>query len=212
MGFNNSLEYGIAISYLIHNGYLCYDKDFKHEENKNEIDARYGLTILKGYGCCRNFSDITRDMMMLLDYFVKNLYCYQGNIYQVRNYRRKSANHVINLIEYDGVKYGMDLFNGCILYRFKNPIILESISETSCLRLANKPYYEIIRGENDIDDILKEIEDYSNEAKKSVISPLEYGEIKAAVTNSLNIRKNDLDGFHNETREMKKKIVRMMYK
>ncbi len=120
LDFNNSLEYGIAISYLIHNRYLCYDKDFKHEENKNEIDARYGLTILKGYGCCRNFSDITRDMMMLLDYFVKNLYCYQGNIYQVRNYRRKSANHVINLIEYDGVKYGIDLYNGCLLYHFKS--------------------------------------------------------------------------------------------
>ncbi len=206
--FNSSLEYSIALAYLIHKGYLSFNKEFKSKEIQDEIHSRYGTTIIRGYGCCRNFSDMTRDMLMLLNYYVKNLYCYLPNLSLPKSAIYKQANHVINVIEYDGVKYGIDLLNSCALYRFKNPLTLERISSFDNDKIRNKPYFEIITGDSSLDEIKEELKDFNAERKKRTISPLEYeDEIKPETIIYMNEHKSILDEFHNDTNQIKEGIA-----
>ena len=208
LGFDTSLENAIALSYLIHHGYLTFDKNFKNEETKDEISARYGMTILKGYGCCRNYSDMGKDILMLLDYYVKNFYCYQPNLSLPKSARLKEANHVINLVEFDGCKYGIDLYNGCALYSFKDCFTLRKISSFDDGKLRYKPYYEILTGESTLEDIKRQLEDFKNESRKSHISFLVYEhDIRAQIVEFMNKHKDLFEDFHNETKSMKENIV-----
>ena len=208
LGLKTSIENAIALSYLIHHGYLSYNMKFSPKATDNEIKARYGMTILKGYGCCRNFSDMGKDIMKLLDYYVKNLYCYQPNLSLPKSAYMKQANHVINLIMYDGIKYGIDLYQGCALYYFKNSLTLERISQIDNSKIRFKPYYEITTGEGDLESIHKELEEFGLESKKPHLSPLIYEQdILPDTKQFMENKKRDLIDFHNETNEMKEHIV-----
>lgn len=210
LDLSSSLEYSIAVAYLIHNGYLTYDKKFRNDETKDEVHTRYGMSIIRGYGVCRNFSDINFDLLRLLDFYVKNLYCYQPQFLLPKSSRLKRANHVISLIEYDGNKYGIDLLNGCALYHFKTPLLLEQISMYDNSRIRNKPYYEIITEGKTLDDIMEELKEYRKLVNEGIISPIEYKELRGKTIIYLNAHKKMLDDFHLETEEIKNNIVRKM--
>lgn len=211
LDLNNSLEYCVAISYLIHKGYFSLDKEFSSVESRGEINSRYGTTIVRGNGCCRNFSDMTFDLMRLMDFFVKELYCYQPNLSLPKSARLKSANHVINVVEFEGVKYGFDLYNGPKLFSFKNPFVLKEISTFDSSMLRNKPYYEIIVDGLSIDDILRELEEYRIESKKQTISPYEYErDILFKTREYLTSQKSMLEDFHESTNEMKLSIAKKL--
>ena len=211
LDLDNSLEYSIAVAYLINNGFLTFDKEFKNIETKKEIHTRYGTTIVKGFGVCRNYSDLNKDIMTLLDYYVKNIYCFCPYLGLPKNARNKKSNHVVNMIEYSDVKYGIDLFNNCNLYHFKTPFILDRITTGPTRQMRYKPYFEVIVGESDFKDIPDQIREYSQESKKIELSAEEYEDGIRNKTNDYLSKHNDLfEDFHNETKEMKIEMVRMM--
>lgn len=205
---NTSLENAIALSYLIHHGYLSYNKEFDNKESKTEIDARLGITIVSGHGCCRNYSDMGYDILRLLDLYVKNYYCYLPNLSLPKSARLKEANHVINLVDFADVKYGIDLYQGCSLYSFKDSFIMQKLSMSDDFRIRFKPYYEILTGEGTLDSIQKEIEEFALESKKRKISALVYQEvIRPGTIEFMDKQKSVLEDFHNETNEMKEHIA-----
>jgi hypothetical protein len=102
------------------------------------------------------------------------------------------------------------LFNGCALYHFKNPLILEQISINTNGIIRNKPYYEIITEGKSLDDIKRQLEEYREYSKRKIISPYEYQDLKGEVIMYLNSQKNVLDDFHSSTRELKESIVKKM--
>lgn len=205
---NTSLENAIALSYLIHHGYLSYNKEFDNKETKNEIDARLGMTVVSGHGCCRNYSDMGYDVLRLLDFYVKKLYCYLPNLSLPKSAGLKEANHVINLIDFDDVKYGIDLYQGCSLYRFKDSFTMSKLSMMYDDRIRFKPYYELLTGEGTLESIKKEIEEYALESKKRTISAIVYEDVVRPETIAFMGRQKDiLEDFHNETNEMKEHIA-----
>lgn len=209
LDLSGPMDYSIAMAYLIKNGYLSYDKDFKDEETKQEVHTRYGTSIINGYAVCRNYSDINRDILMLLDMYVKNIYCYR-NPSGVNNSIKKSANHVVNLIEYDGVKYGIDLFNDCQLFKFDNSFILSRISDDKPSKMRYKPYFEIIVGDSTLEDVIKKVEEFDIESKKETISSYEYENgIKNRVLSYMKRNRDIFEDFHRETNEDKEEMVRL---
>lgn len=205
---NTSLENAIAVSYLIHHGYLSYNKKFDGKEEKDLVKDRLGMNIVRGHGCCRNFSEVGYDVLRLLDFHVKRFYCYLPILCLPNSVGSKQANHVINLIDFDDVKYGIDLYHGCSLYKFKNGLTMEKISMTDNGKIRFKPYYELLTGEGTLESIKKEIEEYALESKKRTISAIAYEDVARPETIAfMGRQKGILEDFHNETNEMKEHIA-----
>ena len=58
LNLSTSIEYSLAISYLIHKGYLTDDLSFILKNTELDLVSNLGISILTGEGCCRNISDI----------------------------------------------------------------------------------------------------------------------------------------------------------
>ncbi len=206
IGFNNSLEYSIALSYLIECGYLSKDFVFKPGIDTNEIKTKMGISIIDGVGCCRNFSSLHKDIFDKMDLSIKPFYCYEGNNFFKKS-RKRAANHVLNLVEYDDNTYGIDLYNNNMLYHFKNKYFLKSISSYYSGDLRYKPYYELMMGESNIEDIKKTLELFDEYSTRSFISPLEYEEIKYDTSKRMKKEEDSLYDFFNSTSDLKEKVL-----
>lgn len=212
LGLNSEIENAVAIAWLVKHGYLSYDKQFSYgKETNREILGRYGISILGGYCVCRNISELAYDILRLLEYYSKQLYVYQPNMSLPVSARLKPANHVLNLIEHDGIKYGIDLQNGCGLYRFKNRFTLDKITQEIGGKLRYKPYYEFIVGQSTQEEIGKQLKQFEIDSKKRTIAPVEYelGILPDTIA-FMNAHKDMCEDFHNETNETKGHIVRSL--
>ena len=213
LGLNTEIENTIALAWLIKHGYISVDKEFTGTEEKDEILGRYGLSIIEGKGVCRNYSEMAYDEMRLLNYYSKQLYCYWPNLSLPKSATVKKANHVINLIEHDGVIYGIDLYNGCALFHFTEPLTLERITLKTGKKIRYKPYYEYILGESTEQQIGAHLLDFEKSSKMKTISAIEYeDEIYPDTISFMNNHKNICEDFHRETQDMKEKLVLSLYK
>lgn len=212
LGFSSSLECSIALSHIINRGYVSKDMNFKDDSPNPEfeITSRYGTSIIRGVGCCRNFAAMHKEVLTLLGYDVKQLYCYERDSI-FKSPQNSQANHVISLIEENGILYGIDLYNGNRLFRFKNKFDLIEVSTKSKYSLRYKPYYEITMGESNLDDIRRQLEQYEEMSHKGFITPFIYeDEIKYKVKRKVEDSHVELYQFYRDTYELKKQIVRDM--
>ena len=209
LGYHSSIECSLVLSYLINKGILSKDLLFTPEPMKqsDEIITNFGTTIVRGNGCCRNFTALHEDVMKKLDYFVKQFYCFDPGII-FRNPHVAQANHVISLIEYNGNYYGIDLYNNENLFRFTRALVLRNISSVLSLKLYYKPYYEIITGDSNLDDINRNLRKYKQCCGKSILNPLAYeNELKPAIKKAMNKKWDYLMDFHEQTNPLKSEIV-----
>lgn len=204
LNLNNSLEYSIALNYLIDKGYLSDSYIFKHKETFEEVEGKLGMSIVTGKGCCRNISAFHKDIFDKLDIYSKQFYCYEGIMSGVNSY----SNHVINLVEYKDNLYGIDLHNNSILFHFKSPMVMKLISLINSGKLRYKPYYEIVTGESGIEDIKSTIEKFREYSELKPISPLEYDyDIKYSTRELMKSNKTKLENFSERTKVLKKDLV-----
>lgn len=209
LGYHTSIECSLALSYLINKGILSANLLFESEALKqsSEIETCFGTTIIRGNGCCRNYSALHEDVMKKLDYFIKQFYCYEPGVL-FRDPHFAQANHVISLIEHDDNYYGIDLYNNDVLYRFTKALVLRSISTVLSYKLYYKPYYEIITGESTLEDINRNINEFKKISKRSIINPLAYeNELKPAIKQAMTKKWDYLIDFHEQTNPLKKEIV-----
>lgn len=208
LGYKNSLESSFCLSYLIHNGYLSHDLSFSDlpPDQEKEITCRFGINIVLGDGCCRNYSGMHRDVFQKLGLSSENLYCYQGN-HAFNIPKQSRANHVINLINYEGLAYGIDLYNLNNLFHFINPFSLAEISTTRRTLLRYKPYTEIEYGESTFEDILEKIKRFEEYASKRAINPFDYeANLKYELKRRIRREEDLYQDFHEETKLLKKEI------
>ena len=165
------------------------------------------MSIINGSGCCRNISAIAKEVLDKLNYDNSLLYCHEGSHFFKRT-KSLPANHVINLIHHDDNIYGIDLYNSDILYQFKDEFIMQSCAGFYSGKLRYKPYYELIVGESDIDDMLDTVDLFQKESKKKKISFLEYEENRYEVRKKMREEEEKLDDFFDKTKVLKKEIVR----
>ena len=212
LGYTSSIDCSIILSYLINCGYLSHNLEFNSKvPNENEeIDSCMGTNIVIGNGCCRHFASMHTDVFSKLGIETSKFYCYDGDN-PFNRAKRMSANHVINLIEYDGNMYGIDLYNSNRLFRFRKPFILTSITTYTNSELRYKPYYEIIRGESTLEDIIAKIALFEEYSKRRWINPYDYYDgIKIETESRLRRSEDDMMDFHEETKLLKKEISEEM--
>ena len=203
---SNPLAYSLALSYLIKRGYLSKDLHFRFEESPNEVSVNYGMNILAGFGICRNFADMQKDVLDALGEYVKKFYCVEG--VSMAKARKKKANHVINLIRYDGVLYGIDLFNDDKLYHFKDKFILSEISFESSTKLRYKPYLDFTIDGNSMEEIFATLRLFEEESRKKPIFALTYeDEIIPDILEYLRKEHGTFMDFHAETKDLRENIV-----
>ena len=196
INLSNTLEYSIALGYLIWNGYLSKDLKYNRNEAKNELRKNRGINIILGEGCCRNFSDLHYDIMKKLNEYVRKYYCASRVLFKPLNITE--SNHVLNIIEYDDLLYGMDLYNQSRLFKFIDGFNLKDISFFSNVKLRNKPYLNLIYTDEMIDDIVNDIKIYEEDSKKRHMSAFEYYDyLLPTITEYLNSQKDAFIDFHN---------------
>ena len=207
---DSSLDYSIALGYLINKGYLSEGLIFDSNETDKEILGKLGISILHGSGCCRNICDMQKDIFERLNIDIIPFYCFQGNDFFNRGLNKK-ANHIINLVEYDNNLYGIDLYNNSLLYSFKNSYIMKSISSVKDTRLRYKPYYEIILDGKKFDNIKEEIKAFESYSKEKTISSFQYEMgLKDEIENILFNNKDQLERFNNKTKTLRRDIISKM--
>ena len=207
LDLDNSLEYSIALNYLIENGYLSDNHSFESKVSDFEVLGKLGMSVIWGSGCCRNISEMHKEVFERLDLKIIPFYCYEGNDLFKRG-KKRQANHVINLVEYRDNLYGIDLYNHSMLYHFKNPFVLKSIASYYSGTLRYKPYYEIIMDGRSIDDIKRRVNEFSNYSKNDFISYLEYeDDIKYEVKKKMEDSCGELSNYYDKTKMLKKRII-----
>ena len=205
----SSLDYSIALGYLINKGYLSEELNFDSEVTDKEIIGKLGISILQGSGCCRNICDMQKDIFDRLNIIIIPFYCYQG--FDFNKGLNKQANHIINLVEYNNNLYGIDLYNDSLLYHFKKPFIMKSISSEVDSKLRYKPYYEIVIDGRNIEEIKDRVKKFEMYSKEKPINYFEYEMgIRYEVENILFENKNELNDFHNKTKLLRKNIISRM--
>ena len=124
VSLNNSISKGLIISVLAQSGVFSFD-DFKFGNVDDILNTRLGLNVLNGEGCCRNLAHFTKDIFSCNNEFCENLTVMHLNKKDKRKATREKANHMINLIKYDGILYGFDIISGFgSLYYFINSLYL----------------------------------------------------------------------------------------
>ena len=203
LGYDSSLDTSLILSFIINNGLLSYDKVLKNSSTSDELIDKLGISIIRGYGVCRNYSSIHKDIFRINSMFDKYFYCYEG----IGSGIGKQANHVINLIKYNDNYYGFDMYNGNRLYRFINEFEVREISLNTNYKLRYKPYYEIVSGESNIDDINRYLDTFRICSKNKYIDPYEYDQLKFKINNR--IKGDSLACF--EFYEKNKKLIKSIY-
>ena len=207
---HSSIDYSIALGYLINKGYLSEGLKFDSKETDKEILGKPGISILQGSGCCRNICDMQKDIFEKLNIDIIPFYCFQGNDFFNRGLNQK-ANHIINLVEYNNNLYGIDLYNDSLLYSFKHSYIMKSISSVKDTRLRYKPYCEIIIDGKTLDNIKEEIKAFESYSKEKKINSFLYEmRLKNEIERILFNNKDQLERFNNKTKTLRRDIISKM--
>lgn len=214
IGYHSVLDCSSIIAFLIYQGYLSNDLSFTDKElnSEKEISCLLGSSIIKGKGCCRNLSQIHKDIFQNLNLESNLLYCYEG-VRLLGLEKNRQANHVINLVKHEENLYGIDLYNGNHLFHFISGLELEQISSRNNDHLLYKPYYEIIQGESNLEDIKEKIQSYKDYSLTETIKPLyyEFDIIDDTKKRVLSLREECFN-FHEKTKTLKKEIIKGMDK
>ena len=206
LDLDSSIDYSVALGYLINKGYLSEGFNFESKVSNNEIIGKLGVSILLGSGCCRNISAMHEDVFKKLNIDIIPFYCYQGTGFLKG--LNKEANHIINLVDYKNNLYGIDLYNDSLLYHFKNSFIMKSLSSEMDAKIRYKPYYEMIFDNKDLDKIKERIKLFNDCSKKDHISYFQYEMgIRYEIENYLFEKKDELNDFHNKTKLLRKNII-----
>ncbi|MBR4178420.1 MAG: hypothetical protein IKR57_03635 [Bacilli bacterium] len=209
LDLSNSLEYSIALSYLIHKGYLSYNGNVDKKKTVYDIEliSNPGINIVLGEGCCRNYSQIHKDVMDKLDIPSKKFYCVQSGLRIKKKGFEVPANHVANMINFDKRLYIIDCFNDARLYKMVSSYEAFIISHTAYKYFIYKPYYELIFGESDLKGIKRSYEVFKKDSKNRHLSAHEWIDgIRADTISYLDKNKKEFEGFSIDTKEMKEDI------
>lgn len=208
IGYKKPLESSFCLSLMIHLGYLSHDMKFSDlpPNLEKEITCKLGINIVTGDGCCRNYSAIHQDVFGELGLDSELFYCYQGHN-TFNRAKRARSNHVINLIQHEGVTYGIDMYNLNNLFHFIDPFLLAEISTTRRSVLRYKPYTELEYGISSIEDVQEKLKRFAEYTQTRPINPFDYeAGLKYEMKRKIREQENLFRDFHEETKVLKKEI------
>ena len=198
----NDLSKIHTIMNLLMEGIFSYSDKFEIASGHIDIlHSNDGINILYGKGSCRHVSSFISDVMPQS----RILTC----VGEVNMPYESEANHTINLIDYDGKKYGFDAINGGILYNFINEFEMVPIDKETKPHLYYKPYCEIMffrRSFVEIKELLEQIKKNGS----CTISFQELSDIalssQLSIASNMDIIEDFLSDSRSQVRGIKEKI------
>lgn len=194
-----------TIMNMMMDGIFSYSDNF--ELTSGHIDILYsntGINILYGKGSCRHISGFISDVMP--DSKILTCVGEKDNPYE------SEGNHTINLIDYDGKKYGFDGTNGGILYNFISEFEMKPVNADVKDSLNYKPYGEIMffrRSFVEIKELLEQIKKNGS----STISHEQLSDIalssQLSIASNMDIIEDFLSDSRSQIRSIKEKIKEM---
>ena len=194
-----------TIMNLIMDGIFSYSDNFRNTSSRVDIlYSKPGVNILYGKGSCRHVGGFISDVMP--DSRILTCVGEKDNPYE------SEVNHVINLIDYNGKKYGFDAYNRGILYNFISEFEMESVNDDVNDCLNYKPYGEIMfyrRSFEEIKELLEQIKKNGN----STISYEQLSDIalssQLSIASNMDIIEDFLSDSRSQVRSIKEKIKEM---
>ena len=186
LDIESPLDIYLIFSYLLRNGYLSLNKNFKRTDD-NTVDIIIkenipGINIMCGEGVCRHASSLFTDIFNTINLNSKmvNGYLSEKGIrktfyWRLKNYLETTnafgieetfrlpyieaiANHTFLTVEKNGIKYYLDPINDAIL--------MPKEDETGVLKASRK--YEVLVNKKIIKDSdFKELEEYNKKRIKT---------------------------------------------
>jgi hypothetical protein len=203
LGITSSIDYAYTLEFLIHRGILSTEP-FSYKRKIDDILGIEGASVILGGGECRNFAKFYDHVFYNAGFSIADCHCNDYRSAYLRDIM--PANHVINVINCDDVRYGFDAYNKRI-YKFLNPFELEDIESNQ--RLLFK-FHSQIKYNGDYNSIIRLLDSCSNSSCKESITKEELICIRNRINNLLDSNKKVLDDFCSDTKNDKENIKRLM--
>lgn len=198
----NDLEKAFVFEYMLYYGYLSFNKKFSVKNIHTDIPFYLNsLVIILGNGVCRHIASFYADLFKDYPYITKFTGIHQKGI---NNSYNKHANHVINIVNYHNIFYGIDFTNHDML-NFINSCKLQSITHPEYF-ITYKTKLDLFLTNESIYDIKSKLLSYSESASLHKITIDEYQMIKMDIYKYMQKRKDLLEDYHQDTKEMKLEI------
>ena len=134
------------ITKLIYDGIFSYGQVFTRGSDASTIlNCKLGLNIIDGLGLCRHISEFIWDVIPSSGILTCVTKC--------RNPLRKEANHMINLVKYNGAFYGFDAYNGGKILKFEDKFKMVPVDYTIKTHFNYKPYAEVMFYKRSLEEI-----------------------------------------------------------
>ena len=176
ISIDNSISKGVLISLLLQAGAFSYD-EFKYGNVDDILNTRLGLNVITGEACCRNVSNFMTDIFKSNGEYCENLTVTALNKKDKRKATREIANHMMNLISYNGILYGFDIFDSFgTLYYFLNEFELLPIDSKEHSFMYYKPYLDYVYNNLTFEDLKNRLLLFKSNGK-NIITQSEFKEI-----------------------------------
>ena len=116
---NSNLFYSIVFDILLQQGFFSANRKHEKKENFKELLLKPGMSVVNGIGHCRNIACFYEDIFKhIYNYPLKM--CVIDSNGLMDDDTKNTGNHVINLTQYYGRIYGIDLLNHCVFKIWEN--------------------------------------------------------------------------------------------
>ena len=214
---DNSIVFCKFIHQLLKDGFFSENHKFYSNDTWFlDIDENYyGMEIVAGRGCCRHIGFFYDDLFtqLRIPNRVVPCYCFSDQT-QYKRDNSKEANHVFNLISYQGTLYGYDGGSDTLLQSLNSTKMIEICSPEHKHDPDFHPYCFYYKPSCDREmfhlshrDILKRLLEFKKNSGRDTIDYQQILEFNEQVSSMIHDHQCLLDDFDEETKQLKKDIT-----
>lgn len=199
----NSISASYVIALLTKYGWFSVDNNFKYDNVKDGLWEKAGFYVVGGTGCCRHIADFANDIYSELGINSIPFSCYVGNDIP-SSILDDNANHLANLIYYEGMPYIYDLQNYSILRFISDKTAFNKNLDIKYYTF--EPNYMGINYDVDVSLLDKLMHDFYSASKKSGIKEKDLWEIERKTYDNFFKNLDLILDFSMDTKVLKKEI------
>lgn len=203
LGITSSLDYVYTLEFLIYRGILSTEP-FSYKRKINDILGIEGASIILVGGECRNFVKFYDYVFYNAHLSIEDYHCNDYKSAYLRDFM--PANHMINIIDYNDIRYGFDAYNKRV-YKFLNSYELKDIESNQKLLFK---FHSQIKYNGDYNSVITLLDACLKSSNNDLLTKEKLISTRNRINKLLDINKKLLDDFCLDTKNDKEKIKRLM--
>lgn len=204
---DNVISVLVVLKLLIERGLFSSNNTFKYKSNiSGDISSCLGMNVIKGEACCRHIANFQHDILTKLGYTNYIFYCYFTDK-NMENACNHVANHVINMIGYNGNIYAFDTCS-MVLFKFVSAIKMKNIYSDRDCYLYYKPYIDMIFKGLDINSVKSVLYAFDKLKDKDILDEHEYYDICDDAKKMIRSEERLINHFNGLSSSYAKRIMR----